>query len=96
MTSPEVEIGRYRLRDAAVSWRDVDGEVVALDIESGEYLSLNGSGRVLWLALVEPVSMDELGALLVETFGISESLGRADASVFVADLESRALVDEVA
>jgi len=96
VTSPEVEFGRYRLRDGAVSWRDVDGEVIALDIESGEYLSLNGSGRVLWLALIEPASVDELGALLVETFGISEALGLADASTFVADLERRALLDEVA
>ena len=54
------------------------------------------SGRVLWLALVEPTSVDELGALLVETFGISEALGRADASDFIADLEHRALLDEVA
>ena len=96
MTSPEAESGRFRLRDAAVSWRDVDGEVIALDVESGEYLSLNGSGRVLWLALVEPVSLDELGTLLVETFGVSEALGRADASTFIADLDQRALLDEVA
>jgi hypothetical protein len=96
MTSPEAASGRYRLRDGAVSWRDVDGEVIALDIGSGEYLSLNGTGRILWMALVEPVSVEELGSLLTEAFDVSEDIATADASAFVADLADRSLLDEVA
>ncbi|HEY4929189.1 MAG TPA: PqqD family protein [Acidimicrobiales bacterium] len=96
MTSPEDLPGRFRLRDAAISWREVDGEVIALDVESGEYLSLNGSGRILWMALVEPVSIEELGKLLTEQFGVSADIASADASAFVSDLVERSLLDEVA
>lgn len=96
MTSPGAPDCRYRLRDAAVSWRDVDGEVIALDVGSGEYLSLNGSGRALWMALVEPTSVEELGAVLTEAFDVSEEVAAADPRAFVADLLDRSLLDEVA
>ena len=92
MTAPEATLGRFQLRHDAVTWRDVDGEVVALDLASGEYLSLNGSGRLLWLALDASASVDDLTELLVTSFGISEVQGHADAQAFLADLEARSLV----
>jgi hypothetical protein len=95
MTSPATVRDRFRIRAAGVSWRDIDGEVVALDIGTGDYLRFNGSGRVLWLALVEPVSAEELGALLAETFAITPEQGWADAQDFVGDLTGRELVEVV-
>jgi hypothetical protein len=84
---------RFRPRDGAVSWRDVDGEIIALDVESGVYISLNGSGRVLWMALVESASVDELTALLVSTFGITDDEAMAGATDFLDDLMSRSLIE---
>ena len=92
MTSPEAPISRYQLCHDAVAWRDVDGEVVALDLSSGEYVTLNGAGRLLWLALDEPVSVDDLAQLLVTSFGISREQGIADCLTFLSDLEGRSLV----
>ena len=37
-----------RLNADAVSWREVDGEVIALGRESSEYLATNTSGAVVW------------------------------------------------
>jgi hypothetical protein len=54
-----------------VVWREVDGEVIVLEMESGTYLNLNGSARVLWIALQRPVTVDDLISLLLESFDIS-------------------------
>jgi hypothetical protein len=94
--SPEAEGGLFQLRDAAVSWRDVDGEVVALNIATGAYFTLNGSGRLLWMALAESSSAEQLGELLVSTFGISTEQARSDAIDFLNDLMDRELVEAVA
>ena len=95
MISPEAEARAVKLCDAAVSWRDVDGEIVALDIESGAYLTLNGSGRLLWLALVEPSSIEALSELLMSTYGIEADRARSDALAFVDDLTGRNLIESV-
>ncbi len=75
MISPEAQSEVFKTDDAAVSWRDIDGEIVALDISSGAYFTLNGSGRLLWMALVEPTSVKDLSALLVSTFEIPTGPG---------------------
>ena len=95
MTSPGNERDRFRIRAAGVSWRDIDDEVVALDIGTGDYLRFNGSGRLLWLALVEPVSAEELGTLLADTFAITPEQGWVDAREFVGDLTGRELIELV-
>ena len=59
-----------RLNTDAVSWREVDGEVIALRHASSEYLSTNGTGTIVWKALVPGASRPELVALLVAEFGI--------------------------
>ena len=41
-----------RLRTDAVEWREVEGEIVALDLRDEMYLGVNGSGAVLWPLLV--------------------------------------------
>jgi hypothetical protein len=87
---------KYALRPSAVSWLDVDGEIVAFDVGSGSYLSLNGSGRLLWQALVEPTSVEELVQSLRASFAISEEQAEADAVAFVEDLVERQLVEALA
>jgi hypothetical protein len=74
-------------------WREVDGEVVVLEVESGNYLNLNGSAGVLWRALVDPASTEELIDVLRTTFGISEEQAEMDVRVFLDDLNQRSLVE---
>ena len=93
MHPPGSDSGQFRLDQSAVSWRDVDGDIVALDVASGAYFTVNGSGRVLWTALVESASADDLTELLVSTFGIAEEQARVDATAFLEDLSSRSLLE---
>jgi hypothetical protein len=83
---------KIRLNTDAVSWREVDGEVIALRHESSEYLSTNGTGTVVWNALVPGASRPELVELLVTQYGIDESRAASDVDAFVDVLASHGLL----
>jgi hypothetical protein len=82
-----------KLRDGDLDWREVEGEVVALDNRRGVYLSVNATGTALWPLLVEGAPHDALVARLQETFGIDAERAGADVDAFVGDLAGRDLLD---
>jgi len=81
-----------RLNDVAVSWREVDGEIIALQHASSEYISTNGTGALLWRLLAEGTSRDQLIGLIVGTFGIDLEQAAADADAFLDTLAARGLL----
>ena len=83
---------RLRLRPDELDWRELEGEIIALDLRESEYFAINRTGTVLWRAIAEGASRPELVALLVEAFGLTETAAAADVDRFVADLERRRLV----
>lgn len=92
MTSPRsAEILRLRAND--VAWREIDGEVVLLDLKSSVYISVNAAGSVLWKLLAQGATWDQLRGGLVSAFGIEESRAAADVDAFVAMCRERGLLD---
>lgn len=83
---------KLRIRPGAVEWREVDGEIVLLDVASSAYLAVNASGSVLWPALIEGTTHEALVTSLQETFGVEESDAICDVDAFVADLRRRELL----
>jgi Coenzyme PQQ synthesis protein D (PqqD) len=81
-----------RLRDADLDWREVEGELVALDLRESRYMAVNRTGQVLWAALAEGASRVELIDRLVETFDIERERAAADVDAFTTELESRGLL----
>lgn len=85
---------RYRLRAEGLSWRRIEQEVVAVDVPSSTYLSANDSGTLLWQALGEGATRDELAAVLVDRFGLEAERAGADVDAFLAQLREQGLLDE--
>jgi hypothetical protein len=83
---------RFRLRDGDLDWREVEGDVVVLDLRESRYLAINRTGQVLWSALAEGATRDELTERLVEAFGIDRAQAAADVDAFTSELESRDLL----
>jgi hypothetical protein len=81
-----------RLRHTEVAWRDVDGEVVALDERAAVYLAANPAGALLWRALAAGATRDELVAELVRAYGIDTARAGADTDAFLRDLDTRGLL----
>lgn len=81
-----------QLRNADLDWREVEGELVALDLRESRYLAVNRTGRVLWAALADGATRDELVERLVEAFGVERARAAADVDAFTAELASRDLL----
>ena len=82
-----------RLRDEGLEWRELEGEVLALDRSQQIYLSVNRTGTVLWPALAEGATREQLLARLAERFdaGGTDGLER-DLDVFLASLDAQNLL----
>lgn len=76
-----------------VTWQQLDGEVVALDLASAVYVMANDTGSILWPLLEEGATDSELASVLVDRFGIDAERAGADVAAFVAQLRALTLVD---
>lgn len=81
-----------QLRSDGLSWQEIDGELVILDLQNSVYLTTNDSGAFLAKLLVEECSLEDLVAALVGEYGIDVELATRDATDFVATLREKRLV----
>ncbi|HET9186994.1 MAG TPA: PqqD family protein [Acidothermaceae bacterium] len=82
-----------RLRNRQVSWRELDGESVVLDLASSKYLTVNSAGTVLLRMLARgDCTRDELAQALVAEFDIELDQANSDVDKFVDDLRGRNLL----
>jgi len=84
-----------RLRTEGVTWQEIDGELVILDLESSAYLTTNVSGAVLAKQLRQERTLDDLAQTLTDEFGLDSEVATRDSSAFVQQLrEKRLLVED--
>jgi hypothetical protein len=84
---------RFRLRRDELEWHELDGQVVALDGLSDQYLSVNPSGRLLWEALSEGATEPELVRALAATYRLDDSTAQRDVSRFLAGLRDLGVLE---
>jgi hypothetical protein len=82
-----------KLRPEAIEWREVEGEVLVLDIDASEYLSVNPTGARVWEALAAGTTRAALVRMLVEAFRVDDATAEADLDAFLAGLRERGLLD---
>lgn len=83
---------RHTINTAGLTWREIDGEVVILDLEHSRYLSLNGTGAFLWRALADGVDDGELAALLSDRYDLDRDRATRDIAVFLERCTALGLV----
>lgn len=81
-------------KDASLLWRQLDDEVIALDMEDSVYLRLNQTGTVLWYQLQQPATRQDLVETLVERYEIDEAQAGADVDAFLDSLERSGLLEK--
>ena len=82
-----------RLRDEGVAWKEVDGEIVALDEQAAVYLAANPAGALLWRTLAGGSTREALVAELMRAYEIDRDTASADTDAFLRDLRERGLLD---
>jgi hypothetical protein len=70
-----------------VTWREVDGEIVVLDLDGSVYFGVNGAGAALWKQLAGGADRNDLTATLVARDHLSATTARADVDTFLAELD---------
>jgi hypothetical protein len=83
-----------KLRGDRVRWREIDRDVVAVDIDRSAYLSTNGSGALLWLELAEGTTREALVERLVQAYMIDHDRAAADVEGFLAELDEQGLLEK--
>ena len=83
---PRVEIG------PSVIYRDVSGEVVLLNLQSGVYYGLDPVGSRMWQLLMERRPLDDVCSVMLEEYDVTADVLRADLSKLVDELASKGLV----
>lgn len=83
----------FRLRREGLHWVESGGEIVALDDRSLQYLSANPAGALVWQALVEGATREELLAQVLEEFEVDHEVAARDLDGFLAELAKLGLLE---
>lgn len=85
--------GDMKLRADDLTWREIDGDLVILDLRSSTYLTTNASGAVLMKELTEDRTDDQLVQALVGAYDIPASQAESDVRTFVEALSNGGLLE---
>ena len=85
---------RYSVCAPHVIHETIDGEVVIINLESGNYYSLRGSGARIWEGIAGGADIDAIGDDLLGAFDGLD--GRPDVSAFLEELEREGLISRTA
>ena len=85
------------VRSSGVLDADIDGEIVMMSIERGEYYGLDVIGSDIWAHLEKPLAVKELCSRLLKSYEVGPEDCRRDVVAFLETLladVSLELVDE--
>jgi hypothetical protein len=81
-----------RLRESGLSSCLVDDELVVLDLEGSQYITIRGSGIYLFELLAVERDREELVDALLARFEVDEDTARADVDSFLSYLAEAGLL----
>lgn len=71
---------------------EMDGELVLMGQEQGEYFGLRDVAASIWKHLEDPKSLEELVILVSAEYGVAPETCRDDIVAFLAELTGKKLV----
>jgi len=90
----ESEQAIFRARENVVA-TDIDGGQVLLDLDNGQYFSLNGTASIVWQGISESKNRAEIVQQILRLYDIDEERCGHDVSAIIEALCSSNLVEEV-
>lgn len=73
-----------RNRDLVTS--DIDGEVVMMSIEKGNYYGMDLIGSRIWELIEQPVMVSDLIGTLIEEFEVTREICEKDVVTFLSEM----------
>jgi hypothetical protein len=81
-----------RLRIDGLSWREIEGETVILDLHASTYFRANRTGTLLLQALTDDCDRQSLVERLVAAYDLDPEVAATDVDAFLAILNDRGLL----
>lgn len=72
----------------------IDDEIVVMSLDSGDFFSLSGTARAIWLLIDGTCDLPGLTAALAEEFDAPAATLAADVATFIAELGRAGLVND--
>ena len=79
---------------AELTWQNVNGDLVAINVDSGEYHIFNDVGHLIWLAIAEGKSNEEIVKQIIAQYNVREEKAISDLRDFIDDLTQRKLIEK--
>ncbi|MBZ0329212.1 PqqD family peptide modification chaperone [Halomonas sp. ANAO-440] len=74
---------------------NIDGDVVMMGVDQGQYYGITGVGSRVWELLEEPISIDGITEVICSEYETDPETCRYDMSTFVNDLIEIDLIEVV-
>jgi hypothetical protein len=65
---------------------EVDGDLVMMSVEQGEYFGITGVGSRVWELLAAPTTVADLTRVICAQYAVDEATCQADMQAFVEEL----------
>ena len=91
MNLPESEIQHYE-PGSGFSWKDIRGELIIINMDSGEYHSFNEMGRFIWLEIIKKKGVDEIIKQVIKHYDVDFKKANSDARKFFNNMLQRGLL----
>jgi hypothetical protein len=75
-----------------VLFRELNGEAVLLNLESGHYFGLDGVGTRIWRLCQQHGSLEAVWRAMCEEFDAPDDTLRSDLLAFVGELQAKGLI----
>lgn len=72
---------------------DMDGDLVMMSIETGNYFGVSGVGPFIWGLLERPHSQGELVEAVCDEFEVDAATASADIALFLGNLSENGMVE---
>jgi hypothetical protein len=82
----------FKIDKTKVFWRENDDEIVLLDIDSGDYYTLNSSGAFIWKKLAEDFDENQIINAIVSEYNIEPSVAKKDLNDIILDFTKEKLL----
>ena len=71
---------------------EIDGDLVMMSIEQGEYFGITGVGSRSWELLATPTTVADIARVICTEYAVEEAACQADMQTFVEELIQLGLV----
>ncbi len=79
-------------RNSQITAADMDGEIVMMNIENGNYYNLGKTGSTIWNMLQEPITLQALMEQLLDRYDVTRKQCEDDTLSFLQQLWKAGLI----